>query len=255
MQRVQCLDIGNSSTKFGIFEDEKIADFKQFNTSDLTQNPELISNTILKENGNLIYCSVVPRAESSILNSLSELSVTVHSISPSFCAGIPISYENKSEIGADRIANAIAAYYSLTLPAVIIDLGTATTFDIISEQGGYEGGIILPGPQGFLDFLTANTALLPSVNLSYQLPLDTPFGKSTKEAMLVGVFSGYQSMIEGIVEKLRKFLHEKFISMPTFTICGGSALKLNLNDCRYYEHLTLHGLRLANEIYYKNLNL
>ena len=89
MQRVQCLDIGNSSTKFGIFEDEKIAFFKQFNTSDLTQNPELISTTILKENGNLIYCSVVPTAESSILNSLSEPSVTVHSISPSFCAGIP----------------------------------------------------------------------------------------------------------------------------------------------------------------------
>ena len=104
----------------------------------------------------------------------------------------------------------------MSLPAVIIDLGTATTFDIISKQGGYEGGIILPGPQGFLDFLQANTALLPSIDLSKQLPLDLPFGKSTKEAMLVGVFSGYQSMIEGIVEKLKKFLHEKFISMPTF---------------------------------------
>ena len=61
-------------------------------------------------------------------------------------------------------------------------------------------------------------------------------------------------MIEGIVEKLKKFLHEKFFNIPTFTICGGSALKLSLNDCSYFEHLTLHGLRLANEIYYKNLN-
>ena len=250
MQRVQCLDIGNSSTKFGIFEDEKILDFKQYNTSDLTQNPELISTTILKENGNLIYCSVVPSAESSILNSLSELSVTIHSISPSFCAGIPISYENKSEIGADRIANAVAAYYSLTLPAVIIDLGTATTFDIISERRGYEGGIILPGPQGFLDFLAMKTALLPKLDLYKEKLLESPFGTSTKDAMLIGVFSGYQTMVQGIVEKLSSFLNKKHRKAPTFTICGGSALNLNLDDCDHVEHLTLHGLRIANEIYY-----
>ena len=254
MQRVQCLDIGNSSTKFGIFEDEKITEFKQFNTSDLLQKPELFSTTLSAENGNLIFCSVVPAVESSILNLLSRLSIKIHSISSNFCAEIPISYENKSEIGADRLANAIAAYCSLSLPAVIIDLGTATTFDIISEQGGYEGGIILPGQQGFLDFLSANTALLPAIELANHSLLDLPFGKSTMEAMLVGAFSGYQSMIEGMVEKLKDSLHEKFRDIPTFTICGGSALKLTLNDCNHFEHLTLHGLRLANEIYYKNLN-
>ena len=84
-------------------------------------------------------------------------------------------------------------------------MGTATTFDIISKEGGYEGGIILPGPQGFLDFLEKNTALLPKLDLYKESLPELPFGKSTKDAMLIGVFSGYQSMIMGIVEKLGHF--------------------------------------------------
>ena len=251
MQRVQCLDIGNSSTKFCIYEGEELCSFNHFQTDEIVKKPELISSKILKEDGNLLYCSVVPAAESSMLNALSQFSGKIHSISASFCAGIPISYKNKSEIGADRIANAIAAYYSLSLPAVIIDMGTATTFDIISKEGGYEGGIILPGPQGFLDFLEKNTALLPKLDLYKESLPELPFGKSTKDAMLIGVFSGYQSMIMGIVEKLGSFLGQQHSNTPTFTICGGSALDLRLDNCELVENLTLQGLRIANEIYYR----
>ena len=77
---------------------------------------------------------------------------------------LPISYPILEEIGSDRIANSIAAFKSFELPAIIIDLGTAATFDLITVDGGYEGGIIIPGPQGMLDFLGNHTALLPKLH-------------------------------------------------------------------------------------------
>lgn len=251
MQRVQCIDIGNSTSKFGVFEDEILSYFSQFKTKDLISNPKKITSKISFENGNVIYCSVVPAAEDSIMKELLGFSGDIHAISTDFCADIPICYKNKKEIGADRIANAIAAYSSLDLPAVVIDLGTATTFDIVSKIGGYEGGIILPGPQGFLDFLEKNTALLPVIDLSKESTVNSPFGKSTKDAMLLGVFIGYKKMIHGIIDELKGYFIHNYGKKPTFVICGGSKFDLNFEGCKYIEHLTLHGLRIAHDFHYK----
>ncbi|HAD20816.1 MAG TPA: hypothetical protein DCF87_01735 [Opitutae bacterium] len=251
MRKVQCLDIGNTTTKIGFFEDDKICKLKQIETKSLISDSEKFIDLISGENGDLCYCSVVPNAEKNILEALNKFEGSIHVVSPSFCAGIPISYQNKKEIGSDRIANAIATYYTLSLPAVVIDLGTATTFDIVTKKGGYEGGIILPGPQGFLDFLNENTALLPKVELSNERSVDIPYGKNTKDAMLAGVSLGYKSMINALIENLKDYFKKEHGDTPTFAVCGGSSINLDFNNSILKENLTLLGLRLAYEFYYK----
>ena len=108
--RVQCLDIGNSTTKL-IFEDEELSPVKHFKTNDVIQNPNLLASAITAGNCDLCYCSVVPITEEAILKHLSTCKEKIYSISPDFCAGIPISMIIK--IGSDRTANAIAAYHTL----------------------------------------------------------------------------------------------------------------------------------------------
>ena len=247
MRKVQCLDIGNTTTKIGFFEDDKICKTIQIETKNLISDSEKFIDIISKENGDLCYCSVVPNAEKSILKTLNGFEGSIHAVSPSFCAGIPISYQNKMEIGSDRIANSIAAYFTLPLPAVVIDLGTATTFDIVTKDGGYEGGIILPGPQGFLDFLNENTALLPKVELSNESSVEIPYGKNTKDAMLAGVSLGFKSMINALIENLKNYLKKEHGNTPTFATCGGSSINLDFNHSILKENLTLIGLRLAYE--------
>ena len=251
MRKVQCLYIGNTTTKIGFFEGDRICKIKQIKTQNLISESEKFIDIISEENGDLCYCSVVPNAEKSILKALNRFEGSIHAVSPSFCAGIPISYQNKKEIGSDRIANAIAAYFTLPLPAVVIDLGTATTFDIVTKDGGYEGGIILPGPQGFLDFLNENTALLPKVELSNERSVDIPYGKNTKDAMLAGVSLGFKSMINALIENLKDYLKKEHGNKPTFAICGGSSINLDFNHSILKENLTLIGLRLAYEFHSK----
>lgn len=251
MNNIQCLDIGNSSTKLGIFKGEELLTFFQFKTCDLLTKPKLLVSEIQKNQINLVYCSVVPKVEVSVKKALTSYDREILAISSDVCAGIPLSYSNKREIGADRIANSIAAFYSLALPCVVIDVGTATTFDIISQKGGYEGGVILPGPQGFLDFLESNTALLPKIELPHNYHSKRPYGKSTLDAMLIGVFSGYKNMIQGVVRDLREYLAKKHSSEVKFVICGGSNLELDNDEIEISENLTLHGLRIAYEFYHK----
>ena len=130
-------------------------------------------------------------------------------------------------------------------------VGHSHALIIISQYAGYEGGIILPGPQGFLDFLESNTALLPKVKLQKDHQPQCAYGKSTKEAMLLGVFTGYPKMIEGIVENLKADLMEKYSKEVKFVICGGSYLNLNIKEIEISENLTLQGLRIAYEVHNK----
>lgn len=247
MSQMQCLDIGNTSTKLGIFQGEKLADIKVFETTKLIKDPNFILSKIKEENGPLSYCSVVPKAEDSLLNGLSKFTGYIHSVNSNSLANLPVSYPTPNEIGADRIANAIAVFNTLTLPAVVIDQGTATTFDIVTPNSGYEGGVILPGPQGFLDYLSHSTALLPHITLPKNFVITSSYGRSTKDAMLIGVFLGYNQMIKGMIEKLDLELSERFNQRTKFVVSGGSSLKLDLDGCIHRENLTMEGLKLAFE--------
>ena len=166
---LQCLDIGNTSSNLGIYTGKELIEVKSFKTKNLFLESVCFKDYILPQNGPLVYCSVVPKAENLLQKKMTHFPHKIYSVDAKNCANLPISYENPKEVGPDRIANSIAAFNQFELPTIVVDTGTATTFDIIYPQKGYVGGIILPGPQGFLDFLHDHTALLPKITVNNQL--------------------------------------------------------------------------------------
>ena len=159
---------------------------------------------------------------------------------------IDIKLENKKEVGSDRLVNAICAYKKFGGNLIIIDLGTATTFDIVGKDGEYLGGIIAPGINLSLKALHDMTAQLPRISVKKQ---ENVIGKSTVEAMNSGVYFGYISLLEGIIEKIEKELGHK----TTRIITGGlaeifkDALKDSINH--HEPNLTIEGLQI---IFYQN---
>ena len=130
--------------------------------------------------------------------------------------GVKVNIDNPKEAGADRLINAYAAEKLKISPAIIIDFGTATTFDIVGKDGSYNGGIIAPGVNLSLEALYLATANLPKISLKPLIDLDsTIIGKNTINAMESGIFWGYVSMIEGLIEKIKsvnKFSDYKVIA-------------------------------------------
>jgi len=146
-QSLLCLDLGNTTCKIGIWKNGKISKERIIPTHTFVDSEQPWLNEWSQKDG-IAYCSVVPNAESSLLKALVSRKLSPYSLTASTQSILPIGYPKPEEIGADRIANAIAVYQNFDLPAVVIDLGTATTFDVVTANGGYEGGVIIPGPQG-----------------------------------------------------------------------------------------------------------
>ena len=128
---------------------------------------------------------------------------------------------------------------------MVIDLGTATTFDVITKNGGYEGGVIIPGPQGMLDFLGNNTALLPTLRLSPDETLVDPIGKSTCGAIQSGLHFGYPAMLQGILNALEEQLEEKHGKIKSLIQTGGESNRFQIQGSSIRPSLTLEGLGLA----------
>lgn len=156
---------------------------------------------------------------------------------------IPILYDNPKEVGADRIANAVAAYAFYGGPAVVIDFGTATTFDCINRKGEYIGGIIAPGPAISAEALVRRTAKLPRVDIE---PPARAIGKSTIQGIQSGLYYGYIGLVKEI---LRRIKHE-MIGSPRLIATGGLA-RLIVKDVREVREvspdLTLEGIRILWE--------
>src|SRR5207248_3168239 len=163
-------------------------------------------------------------------------------VDPKVNAGMPILYERPAEVGADRIANAIAAYEQygrrLGLPLIVADLGTATTFDAVTAKGEYLGGVICPGPQIAADALFQRAARLPRVDVRKPA---TVIGRTTVGAIESGLFYGYLGMVEGIVNRIAAELGGRVTAVAT----GGLA-PLVLPETQAFEahepDITLHGL-------------
>ena len=130
------------------------------------------------------------------------------------------------------------------MPSLVIDVGTATTFDVVTETGGYEGGIIAPGPQGYLDFLNQNTALLPKVNIREHIP-SSMIGKDTRQAMLIGAKLGHAAMQEGLISHLSKEIEIQFLNKPNLILTGGASSQTNIPNIQHKPNLTIFGLALA----------
>jgi len=168
------------------------------------------------------------------------LPVTV--LGPGVKSGMPILYDNPREVGPDRIANSVGAYDLYRGASIVVDLGTATTFDAISAKGEYLGGAITPGVSISLDALYSHAAALRSVEL---VEPRSVIGRSTVESIQSGVLYGFAAQVDGMVERIREELGECTV------IATGGLAGLVAPRTKHVQHiepwLTLHGLRIVHE--------
>jgi type III pantothenate kinase len=206
------VDVGNTQTHFGVFEagGEEIAEHWRFATVRQSTGDELgaaLSNLLALRGlafGDVehsIVSSTVPQlSEQWMLMSERYLSERMLVVGPSIRTGMPIRMDNPREVGADRLVNAIAAYERVKDACVVVDFGTAITYDAVSAEGEYLGGIITPGAEISIDALYERAAKLPKVEMAEPRAL---IGKSTVEAIRSGIAYGYAGQVEGIVRRLR----------------------------------------------------
>ena len=249
------IDIGNTNTSLGIFENNNL--IKNFSfSSDIKKTDDeygimLLSvlnynNLALKIEGAIIS-SVVPQL-SEIFQSAVLKYLNINSIILNYKSKMPVklSLDNNKEVGADRIANASAVCIKYKLPAIVIDFGTATTFDIVDSGRNFIGGIITPGLKIQAKALSQFTSKLPKLKI--EAPKNA-IGKDTISAMLSGIVLGHCAMIEGMIKKCEQELGEKATVVATERY--SPILFENMDNILNYidKDLTLYGLK---ELYYLN---
>ena len=254
------VDVGNSHMVLGLFrEAELLWDWRVKTDRDCTidelavqlQTLFLLQNISFADISGIIIASVVPPIKSA-WSSFSQkyLNLVPLVVSASgFKTGMKILTDNPGEVGADRIVNVVAAYNRYPQPLIVVDFGTATTFDCVSGQGDYIGGAIAPGLAISLAALGRKTSKLPEIDISS--PPDKPIGTNTVAAIKSGVLYGYGGLVEGLVKEIKKqFLPER----PKVIATGGMA-ELIAPYAPAIEKvdpmLTLKGLQL---LYEKNVN-
>ncbi len=249
------IDIGNTNTSIGVFNNDELIDtFSLSSDIKKTQDEYGILLLALLKHNNLIskikgamVSSVVPQLCEVYKNAISKY-LKIEPVSLSYKSKMPVklNLDNNKEIGADRIANASAVCVKYQLPAIVIDFGTATTFDIVDKNANFIGGIIAPGLKIQAKALSQFTSKLPKLKI--EAPKNS-IGKNTINAMLSGIVLGHRCMIEGMVKKCEKELGQK----ATIVATGGYSKVLfeNLDDVLNYidKDLTLFGLK---ELYYLN---
>jgi type III pantothenate kinase len=163
-------------------------------------------------------------------------------LAPKTVRGVGIDYPQPQTIGPDRLANAVAARHRFGAPALVVDFGTAVTFDVVDRAGNYAGGIIAPGLAAMTDYLHEKTALLPRIRIR---EVNSPIGKSTEQAMLVGAVQGYRGLIRELILELKREL--KVQRLPVVATGGYARLIASkLPEITAVDPLlTLEGLRLV----------
>jgi type III pantothenate kinase len=242
--KVFSLDLGNSSCRIGLFDHGHLSKERFVSTTCFIENPNDLLDEIAENPSPLAYCSVSPLAEAALKEWADHSGLELFNLSNSSCGDFPITYPYPDEVGQDRIANSFAVHRTSELPAIVIDVGTATTFDIVGQEEGYMGGVIAPGPQGFLDFLHQNTALLPKVRLVDKMP-SSPIGKKTSDAMLLGIHLGFEPMVNGILRRLDEEITRTHGKKPKVILAGGASFHLVLPNSEHRPFLTLEGIALA----------
>lgn len=248
-----CLDIGNTNIVAGVYHKKKIiVDFRL--STDISKTDDewgILFKNILEHNkillsdiSAIIICSVVP----PIMRSIKFMCEKYFSLSP-FVVGdnvhpkIEILYDRPEEVGQDRIVNAIAAYRLYNAPVIVVDFGTATTYDVISKQGEYLGGAISAGISISADVLFEKTAKLPRVELKAP---NKVVGKNTTESMQSGIVFGYAEQVDGMVSRIKKEIGYDAYVVATGGLCDvifPCTKAINTTN----PLLTLEGLRIIYE--------
>jgi len=244
------IDIGNTDTTLGVFEDVKLRATWHMATNIHRMADEyaaLLLNLLRHQNLDttditaVAMCSVVP----PLITTYEDLFQRYFHLSPLVVGtgvktGVSIRIDNPREVGADRIVNSAAAHHLYDGPIIVTDLGTATTFDIVSREGCYLGGVIAPGINTAAETLFMQAAMLPRVELTH--PKHT-IGTSTVTAMQSGIIFGYVALIEGMIDRIQQELGEKARVVAT-----GGWSTLIAKETAVFEvvnpNLTLIGLRL-----------
>ncbi len=202
------VDIGNSSAKAGVLEDGVVIASMHIRSKELREPGNRLYLWMAewaKQVIGLSFCSVVPAANVYLEKAAEQLGMEVYNLSDRTISSIEIDYPRPSEIGQDRLANALGGKRVATWPLVIIDFGTAVTFDVVDWRGAYCGGVILPGLNLLTSYLHEKTALLPQVDLEDRSPVRA-IGKTTVEAIRAGYAYGFEGMVENILAAIDKEL-------------------------------------------------
>lgn len=247
------MDVGNTNIVLGVYERKNLrADFRvATNLRGMADDYGiLITNLLERQNLKpegikaIVICSVVP----PLMKSLEDMSKKYFKLRPmiigtNISPKIKILYDNPEEVGADRIVNAFAASLLYECPVIIVDFGTATTFDVISKDGDYLGGAITPGISISLEALFQRAAKLPRINI---VKPKRVIGKNTVESMQSGVVFGYVSQVDGIVQRIKEEL-----SSEVYVVATGGLAELIAQESKTIKevnlNLTLEGLRMIYE--------
>jgi type III pantothenate kinase len=243
------LDIGNTHTHLGMANTNRVVRQADIDTDDWFDASARRSLRKFIGNAKLqgaALCSVVPRATPRAIAAVKGLSGFLPlELTYKTIEGVGIDYPKPGTIGPDRLANAVAARHHYGAPSLVVDFGTAVTFDVIDGSGNYSGGIIAPGLAAMTDYLHEKTALLPRIRLC---EVETAIGKSTVEAMRIGAVHGYRGLIRELVLQIRREL--KVGKLPVVATGGcASLLAAKLPEITAVDPLlTLEGLRLVWEL-------
>jgi type III pantothenate kinase len=250
------VDVGNTQTHFGLVQQARgeLVDHWRFATVRESTGDELgaalsqllaLGGFSLRDIDASIIASTVPQlSEQWTAMARRYLGHAMAVVGPSLRTGMPIRIDNPHEVGADRLVNAVAAYDRVRSACVVVDFGTAITYDVVSDAGEYLGGIITPGAEISIDALSERAAKLPKVELLEPRSL---IGKSTVDAIRSGIAFGYAGQVEGIVRRLRAELGDglKVILTGGLSRVVVPHLRGTIDDVD--DLLTLTGLRLIWE--------
>jgi type III pantothenate kinase len=234
------IDISNSFTKVAFATSDQISRPTLIATKELTT---AFVRSFLNERkiDTFVVCSVVPTKNRAVKSAVGKRKVLW--LSPRLKLGVGIDYPNPKTIGADRLANAAAVTRLYGWPAIVVDFGTAVTFDIVSERKKYVGGVIAPGLEAMTNFLYQRTALLPRLSLKEPRRV---VGRSTIGAMMSGAVFGYRGLVREIIARIKA---ERFGRRKVHVIATGGyavliAARLREIDA-VHPNLTLEGLRIV----------
>ena len=244
------IDVGNTNTVLGVHDGEELkAHWRLTTRREQTADEYGILVRSLFAASSIDVAQIVGIALASVVPPLTSVVVTLcrtylgHEplvIEPGVKTGMPILYEPPSDVGADRIVNGVAAFTAYGGPVIVVDFGTATTFDVVTRKGEYIGGVICPGVGISADALFQRAARLPRVDLRSPGKV---IGRSTVGSIQSGLYFGYASMVEGIIKRIRTELGE-----PARAVATGGLAESLAADIPSIEAvdpvLTLTGLRL-----------
>ncbi|MGB0647023.1 MAG: type III pantothenate kinase [Bradymonadia bacterium] len=249
------IDIGNSHTVCGVYDGTQLRAHWRISTQSSRTRDELraMLSTLFLSEPNLqadhidaaIIASVVPAMTQVYEQTATDLfNVNARIVGPGLKTGMPIRYEDPREVGADRIVNAVAAYRKWQTGVIVVDFGTATTFDVVSLDGAYLGGVICPGIKISSEALFNRAAKLPKV--AFNRPRSV-IGRNTVSSIQSGLVYGYVGLVEGLIARIKSELDFDCKVIATGGLAREVAASTNHIE-EVDEMLTLEGLRVIHQL-------